>query len=333
MESVPLPFHHRFITDMDFTLWNKKVRCIISFYDYENTQSHHVFLPDARVVTMPSPVIRCVLYEDPEQDMGAIVVTQEGRLYQVTWEGNNTSNKIVCHGYGFSEPVFRAEFFPPFMYVLDMNDMLHVYCPKKKIVIASSSFPFSHPVVRFHVHSIHATSEMQITAALADGSVHLLSFLPSSPDDKIMIQTEVQEIVRVKGKGVMALAVYSDNYKIVVAWEDGTVCTYDVNTGKLWNRYDSMMDPSYFTRMFVNHGFMALDGTPEGLEIHTLLSKVSNEIINEETKKELDDFFSWIQPIKPAEFSYIKYIMETPVFSKEQLTLNWTFHHNNNSFQ
>jgi len=324
MQSMTFPFPYSFISDMDFTLWKQKLRCIISFYDEKN-QKHGVFLPNGTFVTVPSPVCRCIVYEDPYEDMGAVIVTQEGCLYQIIWSQEN--NVTMHHNIMLPDPIFRAEFCPPFLYILDITQVLHIYCPDKKKLIANTSFPFTEPVVRFHAYLRRVTSDIQISVALLSGAVHVINWSFSFPEAPLQMLSSVNMVRRKSLFPVMALGVYSDMYKIVVAWANGTMGIYDVNTGGRWNHFPSIMDPSYFTRMHISHQNMVLDGTLDGLEVYTVVSKISDS--SQEYSKEGSDFSHWITPSSSAnksDFSYFKHVMETPVFSFDQYsTLNWSY--------
>lgn len=312
MQTFSFPFPYLHISDMDFTLWKKKLQYIISFYDEEN-QVHRVFLPNGTLLTMPSPIRRCFVFEDPHENMGALIITQEGGVYQRTWGSNET-----CLDFYLPDPIFRAEFYPPFLYLLDSYQVLHVYCPEKKKIIASASFPFSEPVVRFHAYGLLPSSEIQITAAVLSGSVHIIKWSLSSPQAQMQLLTGMETIkIRIPG---MALAVYSDAYKIVSAWSDSSIGIYDVKTGKQWNHYPCMMDPNYFTRMCITDQMMIMDGTLDGLEIYNVNS-------DKKTKEDMEDFYQWIStPPDKKEFSYVQHLMETPVFSMSQFSkLNWSF--------
>ena len=294
-----------FMCDVDVEKWNGLLYRLVSYYDSKRHQYIAVLPFSDRFFRSLSRIVRCFLVPASEDQLLALIVTSNGEVSKVSYDREFANTTYSSIQLPFS--VYMAEFYDPYLYLIDSYQQFHIFCPVREKVLLSKDF-LPTPVIHFSV-----LSHKRMAFALFDQTVRIFA----------MNEETRQMVLRhVFNTGQPVKKIHIDQHKCVVLLEDGTLSMYDVESGKLWYEKKTLVDTAYTTRLHASHRSVYIDGHREGLiRIHSGRGGGGNV-------KELDDLATWMNTkfSKPATNPFLTALMNTPPYNATENTqLNWSW--------
>jgi hypothetical protein len=128
--------------------------------------------------------------------------------------------------------------------------------------------------------------------------------------------------------------IYTDSYKIMALGEDHSLRIISLRTGEVWYTLPNVTDTSFCTLLQSTHQFLILDGTEKGLVVREIQQSSSSKFKETHHHQEMEDMWRWAQsspsspptpPLKKKEmeFSYIQFLMSTPVYGNREKGINY----------
>ena len=292
---------NNFICDVDIEKWNGDMFKLISYYDSKRHRYIAVFpFSHERFFNSVSRIVRCFLVPVSEDHLIGLIVTSGGEISKVSY--NHTYN-ITYSSVSLPFLIYMAEFYDPYLYIIDSYHQFHIFCPVREKVLLSKDFLPS-PIIHFSV-----LSGKKMAFAMLDQMIRIYSI----NDENMMVLNHV-----IKTKHPIK-KIHIDEYKCVVLLEDGSLSIYDANTGELWYERKMVIDPSYTTRLYSSHQSIYIDGHSEGVV------KIDR---GRKSVKELDDLTKWVNVkfSKPSSSPFLTALMNTPPYNRTENTqLNWSW--------
>jgi len=306
------------IGDMDVEQWDSEIYLIHTGY-CKTSQQHKIRFPDGLIVDSASPIHRCFTNLVDKKTLLSVVVFYNGTLLQQETTQKDSGYETSLISQPIPILIRLAEFFSPFVYLVDVQNRVHIFSPKKAKILHSFDFHYSSPIVRFHIFTTFPREGIRCTMGLHNGTVHMFTLFKNS--------TQLEDSVRIDMKKfsslVEILAVYSDMYKTLITTPQGVYLLDTVDTTvtgeaqQYFYRTTWKIDTNYFTRMYVSHQSIMTDGNPEGLVRYSVGGGGSGGKENKNTDEDLEN--------KPRLSSgFLQSILQSPAYSIEQRNANWS---------
>lgn len=302
------------IGDLDIEQWDSEIYLIHAGY-CKTSQQHKIRFPDGLIINSASPIHRCFTNLVDKKTLLSVAVFYNGTLLLQETTQTDAGYETTLISQSMPILIRLAEFFTPFIYLVDLQNRIHIYSPKKGKILHSFDFHYSSPIVRFHIFTTFPREGIRCTMGLHNGTVHVFTLFKNS--------TQLEDSCSVNMKKfsslVEILAVYSDMYKTMIATPQGVYLLNMVDTTatrsaqQYFYRTLWKIDTNYFTRMYVGHQIIMTDGNPEGLVKYSVGGggKSNSEEEDPENKPRLSSGF-------------LQSILQSPIYSIEQRNANWS---------
>ena len=297
-----------FLCDVDVEKWNGLLFRLVSYYDSKRHQYIAALPFSDRFFRSSSRIVRCFLVPASEDQLLALIVTSNGELSKVSYDRESANKTYSSIPLPFS--VYMAEFYDPYLYLIDSYQQFHIVCPVREKVLLSKDF-LPTPVIHFSV-----LSHQKMAFALLDQTVRIFSM---DEETKQMVLHHVFKTAQPVKK------IHIDQHKCIVLLEDGTLSMYDVESGELWYEKKTLVDTAYTTTLHASHQSIYIDGHREGL---IRIDSGRGGGGGGGAVKELDDLATWMSSkfSKPATNPFLTALMNTPPYNATHNTqLNWSW--------
>ena len=318
-----------YLADLDIEEWDDQYFLLYSYYlPRENRYKIH-FPDDIVISNVHSPIRRTFINVMSSGCMLSLALCQNGTLFkqniskvpsstEMDTEGNSELKEVSLVQIDFSFHVRIAEFFYPFLYMVDEYNRFHIYCPEKEKILYTFDFRYQHPIQCFHVFHQFQKNGIKLTIGLQNNTVHTFSLSKNSQhlEDSKMFRTNY---------GIKA--VYSDGYKSVVAIDNSCLLVLEANSGKLMYETQWEINTNYFQRMYIGHQALITDGNAEGLVTFSLKGGKGGEKEIKNREEIWETYEDWIvqgkkdvEQASPSKtYSFLDAINQFPVPSKDIL--------------
>jgi hypothetical protein len=182
---------------------------------------------------------------------------------------------------------------------MDSIGTTSIFCLDQLQVICQIELNVSDAVKSFNVH-VAGPEEYYFFVGLLNKKVELIK----------MDLEKQQEIIFKKSLASNVLKVYNDAYKCFIACEDSSIICLDT-FGQQWFRMPKMINTNNFYNWYISHRYLLLDGNEFSI----------NEVPLPNPPRQSDS----------SKFSYLKFLMQNPVFNMTQLQSNYSFSLQGNS--
>ena len=307
-----------YVVDLDVENWNDTMYNMISYYDTKKNR-YITELTNHLIFSSPSRIVRSFLFQHDIDVMFGYILTSNGEIFKInsTIDGNTT-----YHKFNISTSIQQAEYYPPYIYIIDGYNQIYIYCIKRdKIIYSFNTNYFISPIVHFNVCPTMKPNEYRITVGLKNNMVYIFTMFKG----KIVIGSQINFSVPTTIKKI-----YNDLYKCIVALDDNSIHFYNSNTGELWYKLVDIYDSDYITRLYSSHRVFIIDGT-DGVITYDIDPEKKDININD-----MEGLSRWLKTnyesnniITKKKSVFMEALMKTPIYNYKQMEGNWSYPLNN----
>jgi len=288
-----LKYPTEYIQDLDFEFWNNNTHIITTCYDKKRLKNV-VYLNNKSLFSSDGSIIKTLLQTSDEQ-LKAIIVCRNGEIHLY----NQTESLESFHSISTKHPILHLQHLQNYLFLMDSIGTTSVFCLDELQVICQIELNVSDAVKSFNVH-VAGPEEYYFFVGLLNKNVELIK----------MDLEKQQEIIFKKSLVSNVLKVYNDAYKCFIACEDSSIICLDT-FGQQWFRMPKMINTNNFYNWYISHRYLLLDGNEFSI----------NEVPLPNPPRQSDS----------SKFSYLKFLMQNPVFNMTQLQSNYSFSLQGNS--
>jgi hypothetical protein len=281
-----LKYPTEYIQDMDFEHWNNNTHIITTCYDKKRLKNV-VYLNNKSLFSSDCSITKTLLQTLDDQ-LKAIIICRNGQVHLY----NQTESLDSFHSSLINHPILHVQHLQNYLFLMDSIGTTSVFCLDQLQVIGKFELNVSDAIKSFNVH-VAGPEEYYFLVGLLNKKVQL-----------IKMDLEKQETIFEKSLVSNVLKVYNDAYKCFIACEDSSITCLNTS-GQQWFRMPKMINTNNFYNWYISHRYLVLDG---------------NEFVIHEAPL----------PTPPSQsesnkFSYLKFLMQNPVFNMTQLQSNYSF--------
>jgi hypothetical protein len=312
--DIEYKINKKFVVDLAVENWNDTLYNMISFYDVKTNQ-YKTELTNHLTFSSYSRIVRTFLFQHDIDVMLGYILTSNGEIMKInnTIDSNTTYTK-----FNISTSIQQAEYYPPYIYIIDGYNQIYIYCIKRdKIIYSFNVDYFNSPIIDFNVCPTLTPNEYKIAIGFKNNMVHIFDMHKG----KIKEDSKISFIVKTGIKKI-----YNDLYKCIIALDDNSVLFCSSITGTMWYKLDNIYDSNYITRLYSSHRVFITDGT-NGLITYDIDSKKENVDFND-----MEGLSRWLKTnyesndiVTKKKSVFMEALMKTPVYNSEHLKVNWSF--------
>lgn len=288
-----LKYPTEYIQDMDFEFWNNNTHIITTCYDKKRLKNV-VYLNNKSLYSSDCSITKSLLQSSDEQ-LKAIIICRNGQVqvYNQTETLDSIYSTLIHH------PIIHVQHLHNYLFLMDSIGTTSVFCLDQLQVICQIELNVNDAVKSFSVH-VAGPEEYYFLLGLLNKKVQLIK----------LHSNKQQEIVFERSLVSNVLKVYNDAYKCFIACEDASITCFNT-TGQQWYRMAKMINTNNFYNWYISHRYLLLDGNEFVIYQVPLPTPPPRTDINK--------------------FSYVKFLMQNPVFNMTQLQSNYSFSLQGNS--
>jgi len=287
-----LQYSTEFIQDLDFDYWNNNTHIITTCYD-KKRQKNVVYLNNKSLFSNDCTITKTLL-QSSDEELKAIIVCGNGEIHLY----NQTECLESFHSSCTNHPIIHVQHLHNYLFLMDSIGTTSVFCLDQLQVVCQFELNVSDAVKSFNVY-VAGPDEYYFFVGLLNKKVQLIK----------LDAEKKQELIFEKSLACNILKVYNDAYKCFIACEDSSIVCLN-KSGLQWFRYPKMINTNNFYNWYISHRYLLLDGNDFAIHEVPLPTPPKSE---------------------SNKFSYLKFLMQNPVFNMTQLKSNYSFPLQDNS--
>ena len=289
-----LKFPCDFIQDLDFEQWNGEIHHLVTCYDKKD-DLNRVYLNNKRLFYSKTSILQSLLVTSFNSLMSVIICRNgEISIYNQSRSSESNITKESFHFFKTPHTISQVQLNHEnlSLYLLDSMGAISTFSLDKFKIVDLYNLKINHPITSFYMDDLN----QNLLVSLLNKQIIL--FRKNETNGQIPIFS--------KNMNTLALKVFVDNKKMMILCENENVLCLK-NNGEPYFELPKIFNRNFFYKWHVFSSTLLVDGNHDGLVIYSITGP------------------------KPEKFSYLKYIMDIPVFNSSQLKSNWS-HPNSKGF-